>query len=355
MRISRMTQLALCLATTGCLLTNTLAANAQNPNHQFGNALGTAAAVPPAAYQPQPAKPPAGERVASVFSKNPLSYAWGKLRSKEKKGPIVRKPMDQKHNPISLQNPVQPPTPELLVATARLSEQRGLIDDARQQYQQALTMAPNHVDTRLNAARMEDRQGNLSQAEQLYRQVVSLNPQDATPLNDLALCLARQGRFQESVAMLEQTVAMNPEKALYRNNLATVLVELKRDNEALAQLIAAHGPAVGNFNMGYLLTKSGREDGAAAYYTAAVKIDPTLQQAQAALAKVNEPAQQQAEVASKPPVSGSAAVQAAPAAPATATVAPAVASRPTQQGRYGVTPAPAAPPVQPMRQLPPVR
>ena len=126
----------------------------------------------------------------------------------------------------------------------------------------------------------------LPLAESLYQRAVSTNPQNAAALNDLGLCLAREGKLEPSVQVLEQAIHLQPDKSLYRNNAATVLVEMRQDQRALAHLAAVHNPAEANFNLGQLLVDRGRPADAATYFQAALQLNPGMQQAQDAIAKL---------------------------------------------------------------------
>ena len=133
---------------------------------------------------------------------------------------------------------------------------------------------------------MEDRQSNLPFAENLYQQAVTANPQNAAALNDLGLCLAREGKLEPSLQVLEQAIHLQPDKSLYRNNAATVLVEMRQDQRALAHLAAVHNPAEANFNLGQLLVDRGRPADAATYFQTALQLNPGMQQATDAIAKL---------------------------------------------------------------------
>ncbi len=195
-------------------------------------------------------------------------------------------PAEAKADPLSLSTPTGPPTPEFFIFAAQMCERQGDIQQARSNFQRALSMWPGHVELLRAAARMEDRQGNLPLAENLYAQAVKSNPQHAGALNDLGLCLARQGKLQPSVQVLEQAIQLQPTKALYRNNAATVLVELHQDQRALAHLAAVHAPAEANYNLGQLLVERGRPHDAVTYFQAALQQNPGMQPAQDALAKL---------------------------------------------------------------------
>jgi tetratricopeptide (TPR) repeat protein len=191
------------------------------------------------------------------------------------------------HDSIALNNPSGPPTPELFIATAQISERQGNVAQARQQLQHSLSMWPNNIDLLRAAGRMEDRAGNLPLAEALYRRAVTASPQHAGALNDLGVCMAREGKLEQSVQSLEQAAYLQPGEARYRNNVATVLVELRQDQRALAHLSAVHAPAEANYNLGQLLVERNRPQEAARYFQAALGIDPAMQPAQKALAELN--------------------------------------------------------------------
>src|SRR5262249_27694260 len=160
--------------------------------------------------------------------RHPIDYVSAKWR-----GPTTAaaqtaapRPTPVYHDSIALNNPAGPPTPELFIAMAQISERQGNVVQARQQLQHALSMWPNNIDLLRAAGRMEDRAGNLPLAEALYQRAVTTSPQHAGALNDLGVCLARQGKLEQSVQTLEQAAYLQPAEARYRNNAATVLVEM---------------------------------------------------------------------------------------------------------------------------------
>jgi tetratricopeptide (TPR) repeat protein len=195
-------------------------------------------------------------------------------------------PAQTRVDAISLSVPTGPPSPEFFIFAAQMCEKQGDLPQAHQNFQKAMSMWPNNADILRAAAHMEDRQNNLASAESLYQRAVSTNPQNAAALNDLGLCLAREGKLEPSLQVLEQAIHLQPDKPLYRNNAATVLVEMRQDQKALAHLSAVHNPAEANFNLGQLLVDRGRPADAAAYFQAALQINPGMQQAQNAIAKL---------------------------------------------------------------------
>jgi predicted negative regulator of RcsB-dependent stress response len=166
--------------------------------------------------------------------------------------------------------------PELYVATAAVYEKANRYEEAADQYEKALKVAPNHLVTMLSYAHMLDRQGRLEQASQIYVNAVKTHPKEAAAHNDLGLCYARRGMPAEAIQSLTKATELMPNRELYRNNLASVLVEQNKSDEALAQLKAVHGEAIAHYNLGYLLQQRGREQLAASHFQRAAMLDPSL-------------------------------------------------------------------------------
>jgi tetratricopeptide (TPR) repeat protein len=193
---------------------------------------------------------------------------------------------DRKTDPISLDYPSGPPTSNLYLSMAQLSDRSGKTEHARSMYQQSLSIEPTNLDALLGLARLEDREGRLNEALKIYQQAAAAHPQNAKALNDLGLCYARSGQLPASAKTLDQAVRLQPKKALYRNNIAKVLVEIDRVDEAVGHLSSVHPPAIAQYNTGVLLQQRGKTTEAIHFLTAASHIDPQLQPAHALLAEL---------------------------------------------------------------------
>jgi hypothetical protein len=180
--------------------------------------------------------------------------------------------------------------PNVYVAGAQMSEQSGNLEGAEAQYKKALEIDPNHLGALLGYARLEDRQNHFDSANKLFAKAMKRHPKEASVRNDMGLCYQHHGKLPEAVRSLQEAVELQPQKKLYRDNLATVLVEQNKTAEALKQLTAAHGEAVGNYNLAYLLTQ--RHDNVAAlqYFRKAAEKDPSLTAAQQWVATLSPPA-----------------------------------------------------------------
>ena len=209
--------------------------------------------------------------------------------SKKQSAPKVARAVSkaqQRTDPISLGFPSGPPTSELYLSMARLSDRGGNVKHARSMYRRAISLQPNNLDALLGLAWLEDRQGRLDEARKIYHRAAAAHPQNAKVLNDLALCYARSGQLLASLQLIEQAVQLQPDKALYRNNIAKLLTEMDRVNEALAHLSAVHPPAIAQYNMGILMEQRGRTAEAIHFLTAASHINPQLQPARKMLTQL---------------------------------------------------------------------
>jgi Tfp pilus assembly protein PilF len=181
-------------------------------------------------------------------------------------------------DPLNLDTPSRP-SAELHVVMARLAEQQGNQLEAENRYRKALELDPGQVSALVGYARLRERQGRHEQALGLYQRAANVAPDDASVHNDYGLCLAHQRMWKGSLAALEKAIRLDPSNVRYRNNISTVLVELGHLNQAHTHLVAAHGEAVANYNLGYLMHKKGYRRAAIAYFTRALDKDAGLESA----------------------------------------------------------------------------
>jgi len=256
-----------------------LAVGCAGPNN-LGMPGGMASSAQPGATGGMPAVEQATwtERITAPLGKTLSAVGIG--RSKAPSTPLERL------------TPYEPSkeSPELFVGMAQVAHRGGNVEHARQFYQKAIQMDPNHLEALLGAARMEDREGRLDVAIMLYRRAAAAHPRSATALNDLALCHARCGELPLAHQALESAILLEPQKALYRNNVAKVLVELNQLDRATLHLTAVHPPAIAHYNMGVLLAERSRDGESADYLARALAIDPQLEPARVVLTQKTIPA-----------------------------------------------------------------
>lgn len=220
-------------------------------------------------FAPAEKKPSFSDSIKGGFDKMTGAFST-------KKG---EKPPAETKDELSLANKAKP-SPRLHTSLARVFESQGRLNDAESEYRKALKLDRKSLLALLEYARFLDRQEQFDAAIGLYRHAEQLHATDPSVQNDLGLCLARHGRSEQAVTAFEKAVALAPGNVLYRNNLAMVLVDLERYDEALSHLIAGNGRGVAEYNMGYLLQKTGRPDLADRHFRAAAEHNPQMRQAQ---------------------------------------------------------------------------
>ncbi len=180
------------------------------------------------------------------------------------------------NDPVALSSKPGKLSADLYYQAARVAENNGKTDQAIVKYAQALQVEEDHLPSLIGLARLYDRKGDFESAITAYRKTTELVPDNAMARNDLGLCFARQGRNAEALAELRKAIELEPSRKLYRNNLATVLVDMGDVNAALAEMNAVHPPAIAQYNLAYLLVKSGHEMEARPYLYQASQLDPSM-------------------------------------------------------------------------------
>jgi len=216
---------------------------------------------------------------------------WDKIGDSVKSGTSkVAAAVTPKSSPSTVV-PTPPPSgkagPGVYLAMARMSEQAGKFDEAESQYQKALELDPNHLPSLLGYAHMEDARNNMEAATKIYQRALKKHAKDPQVHNDLGLCYHRRAMLNEATKELKRAVELKPDNKRYRNNLAAVYVDRAMNKEALAQLTAAHGEAVGNYNLGFLLEQKQEHQAALSHFRVAAEKDPTLEAAQAWVAQLS--------------------------------------------------------------------
>jgi tetratricopeptide (TPR) repeat protein len=179
--------------------------------------------------------------------------------------------------------------PGVYVAIAQIKERNGDLEEAEIQYQKALEMDPDHLNALMGYARLEDGRNNFEAATKHYQRAIKKHPKEGQVYNDLGLCYHRRGKLKDAAKSLEKAIELQPARRLYHDNLAAVLVDQDKTDEALKQLVAAHGEAVGHYNLAFLLTQKKNNKEALPHFRKALEKDPSLDQARDWIAQLSPP------------------------------------------------------------------
>jgi tetratricopeptide (TPR) repeat protein len=125
-----------------------------------------------------------------------------------------------------------------------------------------------------------------------FQELLKKKPKDPALLNDVGYSLYNRARWAEAETYLRRAVAADKNFKPAWVNLGLALAQQGKYQEALEASIKAVTPAEAHVNVGFVLVTQGKRAEAIAAYRQALQFEPTLQKAQAALAKLEGPAPQ---------------------------------------------------------------
>lgn len=132
-----------------------------------------------------------------------------------------------------------------------------------------------------------DRLGRFTQAETHYGKALKLSPNDAKIWNDAGYSCYLQNRWADAERSLKMADSLDPKNSRVLTNLGLTYAAQGKNDEALVAFSHAGGPAVGHANLGYILAAMGKHEKAREYYQKALDLQPELNPARHALAKLD--------------------------------------------------------------------
>jgi len=101
-------------------------------------------------------------------------------------------------------------------------------------FEKALSIAPNSVFALVSAARERGKLGDVRQAEEMLSRAIQLDPANADAANQMGLLLAGEGRLNEALKSFQQAIAFQRNHTGAINNLGVIYMELQKPQEAIA-------------------------------------------------------------------------------------------------------------------------
>jgi tetratricopeptide (TPR) repeat protein len=150
-------------------------------------------------------------------------------------------------------------------------------------------------DPRLNSkvcrrlALLYDRIGDSQRALVEYKQCLAENPKDPDLLNDIGYCHYQRGEWLEAEKWFRQSLDMAPQHARATVNLGMTLGQQARYDEAFQTFKKVNTEAEAYVNMGFIYQTHGKRDEAKQAYRTALQVQPDLDLARRALAKLEAP------------------------------------------------------------------
>lgn len=180
-------------------------------------------------------------------------------------------------------------TSRVCMTTADELVRGGSEADAIPLYEKARQVNPKlqaQVSRRL--AVLYDRQGQWSKALDEYHRALEHAPKDPELFSDLGYGYYCRGHFDEAEKYLRQAITISPKHSRTWVNLGMVLGQQRRYTESLQAFEQAVGPAEAKSNLAFLYTTQGMRDEAKQAYRDALRIDPDMTLARAALDKLEQ-------------------------------------------------------------------
>jgi Tfp pilus assembly protein PilF len=127
-----------------------------------------------------------------------------------------------------------PHVPQMRHAAGQLYDQLGLVQQAQQQYEQAMKLAPDNADIICDAGLFMFRHGQYESAAKLLGQISSrrVSTPAGTVWYTLGVSLSRTGRPEQAEAAYRQALALKPHWSAALNSLGIVLAQMSRLDEA---------------------------------------------------------------------------------------------------------------------------
>ena len=172
------------------------------------------------------------------------------------------------------------------LTTANLLERNGHDLQAIHQYELARHYDPGVKGVSHRLAVLYQRQGQFSRAKAEYESALRESPKDPDLLNDFGYFHYERGDWQEAENWLRLAVEQKPDHRRALVNLGMALGMQGRYAESLETFERALSPAEAQVNLAFILTTHGKREEAKQAYRAAIALQPDLQIARAALAKL---------------------------------------------------------------------
>lgn len=192
--------------------------------------------------------------------------------------------------------------------SARMTEQKGELLKASQQYEELLKKYPRKAELHHRLGILSQKSGRPEQAVNYLNQAHQISPMDVDILCDLGYSHYLQGNAEEALKIFQQAQQIKPGHARTQSNLAIALIELDQVPAAMSLLRQSMGEAAAATTVGFALAQKGELTQAQHYFSQALDTDASNQQAAEALVQIksmlasqNSPGTTMAGSASQPP------------------------------------------------------
>jgi tetratricopeptide (TPR) repeat protein len=192
---------------------------------------------------------------------------------------------------IPLRDPAQQPI--LIQAEAELLRDQKRYAEAMQVYDDALAVAPDHVNLLYGRAMLAEKMDRLDLLERDLRAILQRDPNNAEALNALGYTLAdRNLRLEEARALIQRALELRPQDPATLDSMGWVLYRLGQHQEALTFLQSAYAlsrDAEIAAHLGEVLWMAGDREQARKVWREALKSEPEHGVLRETMKRFNQP------------------------------------------------------------------
>jgi Flp pilus assembly protein TadD len=116
--------------------------------------------------------------------------------------------------------------------------QKGQVDQAIAQYQQAVALKPNDAEAQYNLGKALLTSGSLQESIDCFTRALAIRPRSPRAEMELGQALLLQGQFAQAIGHYQTAIKLEPDNGFFLNNLAWLLAtcpeaQFRKGNEAV--------------------------------------------------------------------------------------------------------------------------
>jgi len=161
--------------------------------------------------------------------------------------------------------------------------ERGQVNEAIGQFQEALRFDPDDADAHNNLGSLLGKKGRTDEAIGQFQEAVRLEPDHPLAHYNLGNVLLMKGQMDEAIRQFQAAIRLRPDHAEAHYNLGTALGSKGQTDEAIILYLEATrlnpGNADAHYNLGLALASKGQTEEAIRRFEAALKVKPDYPEA----------------------------------------------------------------------------
>jgi tetratricopeptide (TPR) repeat protein len=168
------------------------------------------------------------------------------------------------------------------------SQKQNFLDIARQHYQKAMQVDPNHVPAYGGLARVYMNMNHLDKAQETYHRALQRFPKNMSLWYELGLCCCRAKQWDAAIRSLEKARELEPENRAANQTLGFCLARAGHVQEGLETLSRVMTPAEAHYNIARMLHHMQHDDLCRRFLGQALQLNPDLSGARSLQASLDE-------------------------------------------------------------------